>query len=78
MKSYVFPAVVEQDGDAWRACVPGHEEKGMATWGRTRDEALRNLQEVVQMVVEDLLDTGDPIPPGVTILDQPAVAVNVG
>ena len=77
MRSYVFPAVVEKDGDAWRAYVPGQEEKGMATWGKSQDEALRNLQEVVQMVVEDLLDGGEPVPPSVTVLDQPAIAVNI-
>ncbi len=62
MKSYVFPVALEPDGDAWRASVPVLETKGAATWGRTKDQALRNIQEVVQMVVEELIEDGDPIP----------------
>jgi len=78
MQSYVFPVVVEPDGDQWRASVPMLEHKGAATWGKTRDEALKNIEEVAQMVVETLLEDGEPLPAGVTISPQPQVAVNVG
>lgn len=77
VKSYVFPVVVEQDEDVWRAYVPELESRGAATWGNTRDEALRNIQEVAQMVIEELLDSGEALPPGVTVSDHPVIAVTV-
>jgi predicted RNase H-like HicB family nuclease len=45
MKSYVFTVTLERDGDVWRAFVPALEEKGAATCGSTREDALRSLQE---------------------------------
>jgi DNA-binding transcriptional MerR regulator len=30
-------------------------------WGHTRDDALRNIQEVTQLVVEELLEDGQPL-----------------
>ena len=78
MQSYVFPVVVEPDGDAWRAYLPALEAKGAAAWGKTKDEALKNIEEVARMVVETLLEDGEPLPEGVTVSPQPQVAVNVG
>ena len=78
MKSYLLRVVVEPDEDVWRAYVPELESKGAATWGHTRDEALRNIQEVTQLVVEELLEDGQPLPTGVTVTDEPVVAVHVG
>lgn len=77
MKSYIFRIVIERDEDVWRAYVPELEEKGAATWGHTKDEALRNIQEVAQLVVEDLLESGERLPDTVRVGDQPLVAVNV-
>ena len=77
MKSYIFPVVLEQDEDVWRAYVPELESKGAATWGNTKEEALKNIQEVAQMVIEEMLEDGDPIPPSVTTLEQAVVAVTV-
>lgn len=77
MKSYVFTVKVEPDADAWRAYVPELEAKGAATWGKTRQEALNNMQEVLQMVLEDLLEEGAALPAGVTVTDEPVVAVTL-
>ncbi len=77
MKSYVFPVVVEPDEDVWRAYVPELESMGAATWGNTKDEAMRNIQEVAQMVIEELLEEGKALPPSVTVSDHPVVAVTV-
>jgi predicted RNase H-like HicB family nuclease len=77
VKSYVFPVVIEPDEDVWRAYVPELESKGAATWGHTKEEALKNIQEVAQMVIEELLADGDSLPPNVTVSDQPVVAVTV-
>jgi predicted RNase H-like HicB family nuclease len=77
MKSYLFTVVLEPDEDRWLARVPELEDKGAAAWGRTQDEALRNIQEVAQMVVETLLEDGEPLPLGLTVSEQPVVAVCV-
>ena len=77
MRSYILRVVLEQDEDVWRAYVPELEAKGAATWGQTRQEALRNIQEVAQMVVEELQADGEPLPTSVTVSDSPLVAVSV-
>lgn len=77
MKSYVYRVVLEEDEGRWHASVPELEAHGAATWGYTREEALRNIQEAVQMVIEVLREDGEPIPEGIHVTDQPAVAVNV-
>lgn len=77
MKSYVFRIVIEPDDGAWRAYIPDLEEKGGATWGKTKEEAIGNIREVAQMVIESMLEDGDPLPPGVTEMNEPVVAVTV-
>jgi predicted RNase H-like HicB family nuclease len=77
MKSYVFPVVVEPDEGVWRAYVPDLESRGAATWGKTRDEALRNIQEVAQMVIEQLLEDHEPLPASISVSDRPVVSVTV-
>jgi len=78
MKTYLFRIVIEPDEDRWFACCPVLEDKGAATWGYTKEEALKHIQEVVQMIVEELIEDGEPIPqePGeVRVLPEPQVAV---
>jgi len=77
VKSYVFRVVLEPDEDVWRAYIPELEKKGGATWGKTREEALRNIQEVAQMVIEAILEDGESLPPPVTEVGDPVVAVTV-
>ena len=77
MKSYVFRVVLEADEQAWRAYIPELEAHGGATWGKTKEEALRNIHEVAQMVIESILEDGEPLPPGVSAVDEPMVAVSV-
>ena len=54
MKSYVFGVVLEPDQDAWRAFIPELEAKGAVTWENTKEEAMRTIHEVAQMVIEAL------------------------
>ena len=77
MRSFVLRVVLEPDEDVWRAYIPELEAKGAATWGHTREEALRNMQEVAQMIMEELEQDGEPLPPSVTVSDQPLVAVSL-
>lgn len=81
MKTYVFRVVVEPDDDRWVAYCPALEEKGAATWGYTREEALKHIQEVVEMTVQGMLAYGERIPEEpageVCIFAEPQVAVMV-
>ena len=81
VKTYTFKVVVEPDEDRWHAYCPALEQYGAATWGNTEEEALRHINEVVQMVVEELVEDGEPIPEGpqeeVTVFSDTRVAVTV-
>ena len=77
MKTHIFRIVLEPADDAWHVYVPKLELLGAATCGKTKDEALRNIQVVVQMVAEELLEDGQPLPRSVSISEQPAVASSV-
>ena len=81
MKTYLFKVVVELDEDAWSAYCPALLKQGAATWGHTREEALRHIEEVVKMVVESLLEHGEPLPDGppdeVQVSTDPRVAVTI-
>jgi len=75
--SYIVQVVVEPDEDIWRAFIPDLESRGAATWGHARDEALRNIQEVVQMVIEELIDEQAPLPDSVSVSPDAVVGVTV-
>lgn len=77
MRSYILEIVIEPDEDVWAAYCPALLEKGASTWGHTEGEALKSIQEVIQMVIESLLEHGEPIPQDVTVSSKPLVAVTV-
>lgn len=59
IKSYTFKFILESDrfpdgNAAYRAYIPELEALGGATWGYTKEEAIRNIQEVARMLVEEL------------------------
>ena len=62
MKTYVFQAVVEPDEDRWVAYCPELASQGGATWGYTRDEAVSNLREVVNLTLESMIQHGEAMP----------------
>lgn len=64
-QTYVFDVVLEPDefasGEpAWTAYCP--DLPGTTTFGKTKEEALRNVHEVVQMTVEGMIEDGERIP----------------
>jgi predicted RNase H-like HicB family nuclease len=81
MKTYVFRVVVEPDEDRWIAYSPALKDRGGATWGYTREEALDNIRQVVQMTVESMVEHGEPLPEDssddVQVFIEPQVAVNI-
>jgi predicted RNase H-like HicB family nuclease len=81
MKTYIFRVVVEPDEDRWAAYCPALERYAAATWGYTKEEALKNIQEVVQMVLQELVEDQEPIPEEpsgeVAVFPEPRVAVTI-
>ena len=79
MTTYTFELVVEPDEDRWYAYCPALVERGAATWGATREEALANIEEVVQLVVASMMAHGEAIEPAdtVEVTREPRVAVTV-
>ena len=81
MKTYAFKVVVEPDEDRWFAYCPILEDRGAATWGYTKEEALKHIREVVEMVIESMITHNEPIPietqEEVKIFDIPLVSVTV-
>jgi predicted RNase H-like HicB family nuclease len=90
MKTYNFKVVIEPDEDAegnpaWHAYCPALVSIGAATSGRTREEALKNINEVVRMIVQESIEEGTALPEGpadsVDVVEisekEPRIAVTV-
>ena len=81
METYTLEVVVEPDEDRWHAYCPALLEQGAATWGHTRDEALRNIEEVVQLVIESMVANHEPLPAAIQdkarVAPEPRVAITV-
>ena len=56
-----FTVVLEQEPDeGFVASVPALP--GCVSQGDTREDALRNIREAIELYVEDCRESGDPIP----------------
>jgi predicted RNase H-like HicB family nuclease len=81
MKTYTFKVVVEPDEGGFHAYCPALRRYGAVTQGATLEEALKNINEVVQMIVDELQEDGIPLPAAsdsdVEIFDGTRVAVTV-
>jgi predicted RNase H-like HicB family nuclease len=77
LTTYTFRVAVEPDEDRWRAFAPGLEHLGAATWGYTREEALRHIREVLELVVAELVEDGEPVPADAQASEEPLVSVTV-
>jgi antitoxin HicB len=56
-----YAVVLEPGEDGWIvATVPAFP--GCVTQGRTREEALVNAREALELTIEDMLDHGEPLP----------------
>ncbi len=62
MKTYSFQVVIEEDewlderikDPVWRAYIPALVHQGASSWGYTQKEALKNLQDAVDLLFEYL------------------------
>jgi predicted RNase H-like HicB family nuclease len=70
MKTYNFKVILEPDEDfdgnpsGWHVYCPALKKLGGSTWGETREEALKNISEVVHMIVQEFMEEGKPLPDG--------------
>jgi predicted RNase H-like HicB family nuclease len=56
-----YTVILEREPDGgYVAIVPALP--GCVTQGDTRDEALANVREAIEVYIEDCLDAGDPVP----------------
>ena len=68
MKTYTFKVVLEKDKwpdepeekSIWRAYIPALP--AAHAWGDTQQEALENLKNAVDLIIEDRLERGESIP----------------
>ena len=79
MRTYLFQVELEQEDDGrWSVWIP--MLPGLASWGHTKEEALRNIQDAAEAYVEDMIEAGESIPleaGKVEIIDRLAVAITV-
>ena len=82
MKTYILKVVIEEDQFedgrmGYHAYCP--TLKGASTWGYTKEEALKNIREVVEMTIEGMIDHGEPIPeePEIQVSSEPRAAITV-
>ena len=69
MKTYTFEVVIEEDewlderikDPVWRAYIPELEHQGASSWGYTEKEALKNLQDAVDLLFEYLSEQEEEI-----------------
>ncbi len=81
MKTYTFKVVVEPDEGGFHAYCPALRRLGAVTQGATEQEALDNINEVVQMIVDEIHEEGAALPEAssddVEVYDGTRVAVTV-
>jgi predicted RNase H-like HicB family nuclease len=79
VKTYVFRVALQEEGDGrWSVWVRGMP--GLTSWGHTKEEALRNIQDAAEAYVEDMIEAGESVPVEagkVEVIDEPAVAITV-
>ena len=69
MKTYAFEVIIEEDewlderikDPVWRAYIPALVHQGASSWGYTQKEALKNLQDAVELLFEYLSEQGEEI-----------------
>ena len=66
--------LVKEDG-VWTATFPQH--RGITTSGKTRDEAIRNAQEILELEAADLVDEGARAPRMAHVAEVIVLCANV-
>jgi len=87
MKSYIFRVIFERDkwpdepeeNAIWRAYIP--VLPAAHAWGNTQQAAFENLKNAVDLIIEDLMEEGRPIPTDdagqVQVSQEPLLTVTI-
>ncbi|MGA2902377.1 MAG: type II toxin-antitoxin system HicB family antitoxin [Candidatus Korobacteraceae bacterium] len=68
-----FAVVFEKTATGWSAYAP--DLPGLGVAGHTLDETRQLLREAIEMHIDDLRSTGQPIPPAASQADYVEVAL---
>ena len=81
MRTYAYRVVVEPDEGGWHAYCPALRSLGAVTQGATESDAYTNINEVVRMIVDEMVEEGQPLPlesdANVDVFDGLRVAVTL-
>ena len=81
MRTYTFTVVVEPDEGGYHAYCPALRKYGAVTQGSTPEEALKNINELVRMIVDELREDNIHLPGAsygdVDVFDGARVAITV-
>ena len=79
MKTYIFKVNLEPDEEGWRVFYTPWEKIGASTWGKTKEEALKHIQIVLSMIIEEFIEEEKIIPLSemMEVSDEAMVTVNV-
>lgn len=87
MKTYIFKVVLEKDKwpdepdekAIWRAYIPALQ--AAHAWGDTQQEAMENLKNAVDLIIQDFVERGEKIPEEpeqyIQTYEEPLVAVTI-
>ena len=75
-RTYIFPVTLESDEEGWRVFSPPLESMGASTWGETQEEALKNIREVLAVMLEEFLEEGkDVAAQGIVATEGAVIAI---
>lgn len=57
-----YPIVLEREEDG-RFSVSAPDLPGCLSWGATREEAIENIREAIELWIESAKSDGEPVPP---------------
>ncbi|MCD4785879.1 MAG: type II toxin-antitoxin system HicB family antitoxin [Candidatus Eremiobacteraeota bacterium] len=81
LKTYIFAVKIQEEEDKrWSVWIP--DLQGCTSWGYSKQEALENIKEALQLYVEVMIEKGEPLPANtelktLKLLDSPAVAIAI-
>ncbi len=68
-----YHVTVDRQGDQWRAVCPALKDHGAVTGGKTREEALTHIENVIAIILAEMESGGvspppdEPVPGGILL-----------
>jgi antitoxin HicB len=79
MKTLILKVILKEEEDG-RSSASIPALSGCSSWGYSKQEALDNIKDAVEIYIEDMVDAGEGIPSSsdtLEIIEEPAVAVSL-